>query len=138
MGKRLSNYDLAQNELQNAVLHVLGGAPSAPKLGQVYTNSTNKVTFIWNGTSWRPTDAGALTDGSIPFDPRPCAEARRNGGEIPLHLACGYDWRDEDRLYRAIEAWAPYLARPLRGLSPERFAMAAWGLEREADAGPRP
>lgn len=39
--KHLSNIDLANNQLQNAVVHPLGTAPANPSDGQIYYNSTN-------------------------------------------------------------------------------------------------
>lgn len=44
--KFLTHIDLAQNEIQNAVLQVLGSAPSSPKTGQMYFDSTvNRALF---------------------------------------------------------------------------------------------
>lgn len=65
--KAASNIDLLQNELQNAVLQNLSGAPSSPKEGQSYYNSATKIEYVWAGATkgWRPKDAAALTDGSI-------------------------------------------------------------------------
>lgn len=37
--KYVSNIDLNQNELQNAVMQPLAAAPANPKLGQMYYNS---------------------------------------------------------------------------------------------------
>lgn len=48
----LVNINLNKNELQNAVLQPLATAPSSPKLGQVYYNSSDKLLYIYNGTSW--------------------------------------------------------------------------------------
>ena len=64
--KQLSNLDLGQNQIQNAVAHPLSAAPSAPKLGQFYFSTSANVLYCWNGSSWRPADAAALTDGLDP------------------------------------------------------------------------
>lgn len=48
----LTNLNLSGNELQNAVIQPLAAAPSNPKLGQVYTNSTDHLLYIYNGTAW--------------------------------------------------------------------------------------
>ena len=42
--KYLSNIDLSQNELQNAVIQKLAAAPSNPKIGQIYYNTTTNKT----------------------------------------------------------------------------------------------
>lgn len=67
MGKQLSNLDFAGNQIQNAVLHPLSAAPSSPKQGQVYFSTSTSVAYVYSGTSWRPLDAAALTDGSVPI-----------------------------------------------------------------------
>lgn len=54
--------DMTQNELQNAVLHKLAGAPSSPVEGQVYTNSGTHIAYYWNLTEWVPMDARARTN----------------------------------------------------------------------------
>ncbi len=41
--RMLTYLDLAQNELRNAVIQNLSAAPSAPKVGQTYYNSTFAV-----------------------------------------------------------------------------------------------
>lgn len=52
MAKYLSNIDLSNNELQNAVIHPLGTAPSSPSEGQVYYNTGQDKVYVYNGTSW--------------------------------------------------------------------------------------
>lgn len=49
----LTNVNLNQNELQNAVIQPLAVAPSNPKLGQIYTDSTNSRIKWWNGVEWK-------------------------------------------------------------------------------------
>jgi hypothetical protein len=52
---KLSSYlDLQENELRNAVIHVLPEAPASPTQGQVYYNSVTKVVNVYNGTTWEP------------------------------------------------------------------------------------
>lgn len=49
--KYLNNITLEQNELQNAVIHPLGTAPSGTE-GQVYYNTGSNKLFAHNGSSW--------------------------------------------------------------------------------------
>lgn len=50
--KFLVSIDLNKNELQNAVIQPLATAPANPVLGQVYTNSTDHLIYVYNGTAW--------------------------------------------------------------------------------------
>lgn len=50
--KYVTHVDLQQNELQNAVVQNLATAPSNPKVGQEYYNTTTNQKLIWNGTAW--------------------------------------------------------------------------------------
>lgn len=52
--KVLTNLDLLKNELQNAVLQPLAIAPSSPKQGQFYYNSSDNFVYIYNGNAWTP------------------------------------------------------------------------------------
>ena len=56
----LSNVDLKQNELQNAVIQNLASAPSSPKAGQFYFNTTDKTLYVYANGSW----VNALTQGT--------------------------------------------------------------------------
>lgn len=48
----ITDIDLKQNELQNAVVQNLATAPSNPKAGQEYYNTTDNKAYMWNGTAW--------------------------------------------------------------------------------------
>lgn len=50
--KYAAHLNLQQNELQNAVVQNLSTAPSNPKVGQEYYNTTTNQKLIWNGTAW--------------------------------------------------------------------------------------
>ena len=43
--KFLTNLDLSQNEIQNAVIQPLAAAPANPKLGQIYYNSSDSLLY---------------------------------------------------------------------------------------------
>ena len=69
----LTNINLTQNQIQNAVLHPLTNAPAGVE-GQVYYNSVTKHLCIHNGTDW--TD---LTGGGSGYS-LPIASAAALGG----------------------------------------------------------
>lgn len=60
----LTNLDLNKNEIQNAVIQPLAVAPSNPALGQIYTNSADKVIYQWDGEKWKPVGVVYQQEGS--------------------------------------------------------------------------
>ena len=52
MSKFVTNINLLQNELQNAVIQVLATDPATGKLGQIYYNSTIKALMQYDGAKW--------------------------------------------------------------------------------------
>ena len=58
----LTNINLNQNELQNAVIQPLATAPATSELGQIYCNSTTSKIMYYNGTEW--TTVGVLVESS--------------------------------------------------------------------------
>ena len=70
--KYLTNLDLNKNELQNAVIQNLSSAPSNPKVGQVYYNTTDQKSYQYKKTgsnpdtfAWEPLGAGSGTVTSV-------------------------------------------------------------------------
>jgi hypothetical protein len=67
----LTNLDLNQNQLMNAVLQPLASAPAAPKLGQIYCNSATAKIMWYNGTAWQTVGVvveNSSTNGNIKVD----------------------------------------------------------------------
>ena len=52
--KFLTDINLLQSELQNAVIQVLATNPANGKEGQIYYNSTDKFIYRYNGVAWGP------------------------------------------------------------------------------------
>ena len=50
--KVLTDLNLNQNELQNAVIQNLASAPSNPVAGQEYFNTTDNKKYIYDGSAW--------------------------------------------------------------------------------------
>lgn len=59
----LVSINLNGNELQNAVIQPLAAAPSNPKYGQIYLNSTDNLIYFWNGTAWSAVGAVLSVNG---------------------------------------------------------------------------
>jgi hypothetical protein len=55
--------DLSQNELRNARVHNLPGAPATPVTGQLWYDSTNNILKWWDGGQWVDAMGGA---GAVP------------------------------------------------------------------------
>lgn len=52
--KFLTDIDLSQNELLNAVMQKLAASPQNPVEAQLYYNNADKIMYQWNGTAWNP------------------------------------------------------------------------------------
>ena len=50
--KVLTDLNMNQNELQNAVIQNLASAPANPVTGQEYFNTTDHKKYLYNGTEW--------------------------------------------------------------------------------------
>lgn len=73
--KILTNLDLSQNEIQNAIMQPLAAPPANPKIGQIYFNSIDLTLYLWTGEKWIPVptktsqlenDSDFITSGDIP------------------------------------------------------------------------
>ena len=53
MTKFLTNIDLAQNQLKNAVIHNLSAAPQNPFDGQIYYNTTDNKFYLFANNIWK-------------------------------------------------------------------------------------
>ena len=49
-----ANLDIQQNQLLNAVLHILRDLPQNPVEGQLYYNEGKHTAYLWNGEYWIP------------------------------------------------------------------------------------
>lgn len=67
--KFLTNLDLSQNEIQNAVIQPLAAAPANPKLGQIYYNSSDSLLYQYDGAQWKPVGKGYELPAAIPRPP---------------------------------------------------------------------
>lgn len=50
----LTDLNLLQNELLNAVIQNLSSEPQNPRVGQIYYDTTDLIMYQWNGTDWKP------------------------------------------------------------------------------------
>lgn len=64
---RLSNdLSLEQNQLRNVVIDNLAAAPNTPLKGQIYYNTTDNNTYVWNNNIWEDiTATGAVVTPKI-------------------------------------------------------------------------
>lgn len=70
----LTDLNLNQNELQNAVIQNLASDPSSPYPGQTYFNTTTNRFRVYNGTTWDEMGTGGGTVTSV------AAQNATNGG----------------------------------------------------------
>lgn len=56
--KYLSNLDLSQNELQNAIIQPLASDPGSPVEGQLYYNTSSNTLKYYDGSGWQTVGTG--------------------------------------------------------------------------------
>jgi len=73
-----------QNELRLAVVGNLSAAPATPKAGQMYYDTTQNATFMYNGTAWVATDASkyVATIPNTALVTNPLARANHTGTQL--------------------------------------------------------
>lgn len=59
MANVLTNLDLKQNEIRNAVIQPLAVEPTNPRIGQIYYDTTTNKFMIFNGISWDVVGGGS-------------------------------------------------------------------------------
>lgn len=103
----VTNIDMTKNELRNAVVHLLAGAPASPSQGQIYYNSTSKFLAVYSGTSWvilgRLDQMSAAADVSLSnFKITNLADPVADQDAVNLRtiqgLIQGQAWKDEVRV----------------------------------------
>ena len=50
--KMYNNQDMNQLQITNMLVHNLTGAPSSPKKGQIYFNTSDNIMYSYNGSGW--------------------------------------------------------------------------------------
>lgn len=82
--KYICDVDMTQHQILNFVVQNLSGAPSNPKAGQHYFDTTTGAEFIYNGVGWACSDASKLV-GAIPIAAltvNPLARANHTGTQL--------------------------------------------------------
>lgn len=86
--KFLTSIDLSKCELQNASIHNLATAPSAPGDGQIYYNTGDNQMYYYNGTDWAAM-GGDITSVEIIAGGGITGDASTTSGAFSTTLAVG-------------------------------------------------
>lgn len=115
--KILTNLNLSQNELQEAVLHQLAAAPENAVVGQIYFNTTDKKAYIYQETGWEVLGVSeellAKIDGmeegadKIKYDTLPAATAD-NVGEVAIYTGATADGLKTGLTYVVVDNGGTY------------------------------
>ena len=115
--KILTNLNLSQNELQEAVLHQLATAPENAVVGQIYFNTTDKKAYIYKETGWEVlgvseellTKIDGMEEGAdkIKYDTLPEATAD-NVGEVAIYTGAATETLKTGLTYIVVDNGGTY------------------------------
>lgn len=97
--KILTNLDLSQNEIQNAIMQPLAAPPANPKLGQIYFSSADLTLYLWTGEKWIPVptklsqlenDSKFITAKDVPEGAAGGVAELDSGGKVPANQLPSY------------------------------------------------
>jgi hypothetical protein len=124
-----SPVDLKRNELRNAIFQNLAAAPGSPLPGLYYYDTALSAGYVWNGTAWRPMDAGKLTDGSVAIAAlavNPLARANHTGTQVAATIS---DLATTVKAYTLDSFAAPVAALNINGQKLTSVAAGVAGTD---------
>ena len=68
MSKFLSNVDLNQNQLLNAVVHNLGADPASGEEGQIIYRTDLDIVKYYDGSTWKSISSGSMSSFTLAGD----------------------------------------------------------------------